>query len=223
VIALSAQQSNFGINLTLVPRKPPVLNGTDGFCRKAFNPPGSSFHYSVTSIDTEGTILWDGEAHHVTGSSWMDREFGTQIFPECVQGWDWFGLRLDNGFELMITFVRFTDSEYPSTAYGTVVFPDGKTNRLTGDDFFMTASLVWTSSATGADYPMEWALNIPDHDMQLRIAPLVKNHEINSRPLWRIDYWEGPVEIVGSMGGQRVSGRGYVELTGYAQALGGKF
>ena len=33
-------------------------------------------------------------------------------------------------------------------------------------------------------------------------------------------YWEGMVRAEGTMGGAPVSGRGYVELTGYGQAAG---
>jgi len=36
-------------------------------------------------------------------------------------------------------------------------------------------------------------------------------------------YWEGAVNVNGSLGGQAVTGRGYVELTGYAASMEGEF
>ena len=36
-------------------------------------------------------------------------------------------------------------------------------------------------------------------------------------------YWEGAVDVVGDYKGVPVGGKGYVELTGYAQSMQGQF
>jgi predicted secreted hydrolase len=36
-------------------------------------------------------------------------------------------------------------------------------------------------------------------------------------------YWEGAVEIEGTLGGERITGSGYIELTGYAGSFEGEF
>ncbi len=36
-------------------------------------------------------------------------------------------------------------------------------------------------------------------------------------------YWEGAVKAGGRSGGRPVNGHGYVEMTGYAHSLNGKF
>jgi predicted secreted hydrolase len=36
-------------------------------------------------------------------------------------------------------------------------------------------------------------------------------------------YWEGAVDVTGTANGQPVTGRGYVELTGYAGSMQGQF
>ncbi|MBV9677155.1 MAG: hypothetical protein JO185_12540, partial [Acidobacteriaceae bacterium] len=48
--------------------------------------------------------------------------------------------------------------------------------------------------------------------------------ELFNRNSITFPYWEGAVTYEGQMGGQRVSGIGYLEMTGYAGAvhLGGK-
>ena len=36
-------------------------------------------------------------------------------------------------------------------------------------------------------------------------------------------YWEGAVQVEGTLLGEATSGRGYVELTGYSGSMGGEF
>ncbi len=212
-----------GVNLDLRPRKPPALNGHRGVSLKARSPKGTSQHYSVTSIDTQGTIDWDGQLHDVSGKSWLDREFGSGIFPPVVEGWDWFSLRLDNGFELMLVLVRSRESDAPAAAYGTLVAPDGTTECLGREDFRTRSLRRWPSAASGARYPMGWQITLPAHRIELDVQPVAEHHEINAEPFWKMDYWEGPVRISGAWENGAVAGRGYVELTGYAQPIGGRF
>ena len=220
---LLAREPSSGIDLDLRPRKAPVLNGNRGFTLKASSPNGVSYHYSVTSIDTRGTIAWDGELHEVRGKSWLDREFGSRIFPAIVQGWDWFSLSLDNGFELMLAMVRSKRTDSLTAAYGTLIGPDGASECLSGKDFQTRSMGSWKSPSSGARYPMGWQISLPRRRTEFEVQPIMEEHEINSAPFWRIDYWEGPVRISGKMRDENVAGRGYVELTGYAQPIGGKF
>jgi predicted secreted hydrolase len=220
---LLAQEPSCGIDLDLRPQKAPVLNGHKGFSLKASSPEGASHHYSVTSIDTWGTIAWGGQLHEVRGRSWLDREFGSQIFPSIVQGWDWFSLRLDNGFDLMIVRVRSQGTDSLAAAYGTLIGPDGTSECLEHGDFRTHSKGNWESPTSGTRYPMGWQVSLPARQTELEVHPIVEDHEINSEPFWRIDYWEGPVRVSGTMRKEIVGGRGYVELTGYAQPLGGRF
>jgi predicted secreted hydrolase len=50
------------------------------------------------------------------------------------------------------------------------------------------------------------------------LRPIVADQEMNVS----IIYWEGAVDVSGQSGGANVSGRGFVEMTGYAgQSAGG--
>jgi predicted secreted hydrolase len=53
----------------------------------------------------------------------------------------------------------------------------------------------------------------------LTITPLLADQEMNLS----YSYWEGAVNVAGSMGGSPVSGSGYVELTGYAGSMQAQF
>jgi predicted secreted hydrolase len=213
-IRLSTHNEGFGSELTLMPRKPPVLHGDNGFCRKTPIPGHASVHYSLTSLETSGTLTWQGEAVHVTGKSWLDREWGTQVMPPEVKGWNWACLHLENDHEIMLHLIRLNDGTVADTSYGTIVPPDGGFRSLTSNDFRVQATGSWRSDKTAAVYPMGWSVRIPSEGVFLEVEPVVKEHEqVTALAVTvEIDYWEGPVRVTGTMKGKAVQGKGYVEL-----------
>ena len=46
---------------------------------------------------------------------------------------------------------------------------------------------------------------------------LLADQELNTARSTRVVYWEGAVSTTGQVHGTAVTGRGYVELTGYAE------
>ncbi|RYY91144.1 MAG: carotenoid 1,2-hydratase, partial [Comamonadaceae bacterium] len=73
----------------------------------------------------------------------------------------------------------------------------------------------WTSPLSGAVYPVEWMVRTPADFYTVRA--LVDNQELDSRASTGAIYWEGLSDLLDS-NGRRV-GRGYLEMTGYAQRL----
>ena len=47
------------------------------------------------------------------------------------------------------------------------------------------------------------------------IAPNLLDQEMRTLKSTDITYWEGSVEVGGTVGGHAIEGKGYVELTGY--------
>jgi predicted secreted hydrolase len=45
----------------------------------------------------------------------------------------------------------------------------------------------------------------------------LKDQELITKESTGVTYWEGSVRVAGTVAGQRVTGSGYVELTGYAE------
>jgi len=222
-IHLVAERNEFAVDLELYPLKPPVLHGAQGLSIKGPAAGQASYHYSLASLRTTGTLKWQGKNHSVVGASLMDREFGTAMLPPSVRGWDWFGLTLDNSHELMISLVRDSDGGIAQTSSGTVVFPDGSWQCLTPAGFHVEPVEYWTSPATGARYPVRWTAEVNQMDLRLDIQAVIKEHEVISATSTAIDYWEGPVRVSGNFEGTTITGRGHVELVGYSQPAGGKF
>lgn len=222
-ILLQARQDDFSLSLELSPLKNPVLHGESGFVVKGDDRESASHHYSITALRTIGQLEWEGKVHTVIGHSWLDREFGTGISSTSLQGWDWFSLALGNNVEVMISQIRHLSETTKVADIGTIVFPNGTYHSLKPGDFQIISTDTWKSPQTNASYPMGWELTVPSQDLKLTVEPVMRAHEILAFGSTGVDYWEGPVIVSGRMNGDAIAGKGYVELVGYVQPIGGMF
>lgn len=216
---MQAAQDGITLDLTLSADKAPVLQGDGGYSQKGPDAGDASYYYSQTRLATSGTLSLDGEVFNVDGLSWKDHEFSTSALTVEQQGWDWFSIQLDNGYELMVFQLRHRDGSLDPYSSGTMVAPDGSTSHLALEDFSIEALDNWTSPHSGASYPMGWRIRVPGVDLVLDLQPFLRDQELGLSFV----YWEGAVAVAGSFGGAAVAGQGYVEMTGYLEAMGGQF
>jgi predicted secreted hydrolase len=216
---LSAQEGDLRLNLELIDRKGPVLQGLDGYSQKGSQPGNASYYISQTRLDSRGVVEVGGQRFEVAGASWKDHEFSTSALAPGQVGWDWFALQMNDGSELMAYRIRSQDGSPDAYAHGMLVLPDGATRRLKAADFRLTPVGSWQSPQSGAVYPAEWRLEIPSENLTLRIKPRLPDQEL--RVLFT--YWEGAVVVSGERNGKALEGVGYVEMTGYAQSMQGQF
>ena len=108
-IRLRAGQGEIGLELQLRSAKPIVLHGDRGLSQKGPEVGNASYYYSLTRMPTQGTIHIADEIFQVSGTSWMDREWSTSVLGKEYRGWDWFGLQLSDGSDLMFFRLRRTD------------------------------------------------------------------------------------------------------------------
>jgi predicted secreted hydrolase len=202
--------------LALRPLKPPVLQGDRGLSPKGPEPGNASFYYSLTRLATAGTVTVGGEAVPVEGRSWLDREWSTSALGEGLVGWDWFALHLDDGRDLMLYRLRRADGTADRFSKATLVAPDGTARRLDAGQFALEPEGEW-ASPRGGTYPARWRVRLPSENLDLRVTPALADQELARAT---ICYWEGAVEVEGTDGGRPVAGRGYLEMTGYAEAAG---
>lgn len=219
---LRATAPGGGIRLTLRPRKGPVLNGEGGLSRKGAGPGRTSYYYSLTRLEAGGTLRVGRDVFPVTGQAWMDHEFGSDQLGPDQAGWDWFGLQLDDGTELMIYRIRRRDGKIDPFSSGTRVLADGTYRHLPRSAFTVTPTGHWRSPHSGAVYPSGWTLSLPREGMELHVEPDFPDQELDTTKTTGVIYWEGSVRVSGVRRGKPVRGRGYVELTGYAGGLEGR-
>ncbi len=208
---LSASAGDFGVDVNLRPLRAPVLNGEAGLSQKSADPGNASYYYSVTRLQTEGSITIDGSDVGIGGMSWLDREWSTSALAPDQVGWDWFALQLSDGSDLMFYQLRTRDGRQDPLSSGTFVEPGGAAFHLRAEEVALRVEDEWRSPA-GGTYPSGWTLALPDRGLTLRISPVIANQELFTT----VRYWEGAVDVSGERDGRPISGRGYVELTGYA-------
>lgn len=224
-IDLRAAHGGMELALRLTPTKPVVFHGNRGLSKKGPGPGEASYYYSFTDLKTEGTIKTPGMAASaaVRGTSWFDKEFGSNQMTEDKAGWDWFALHLSDGRDLMVYRLRKRDGTVEKESSGTLVERDGTSRHLRLADIETTVQSHWKSDKSTGRYPAAWRIRVPVALIDVTVAPLVAAQELvltASRP---ITYWEGAVAGKGVSRRKEVSVEGYVELTGYAGALGGIF
>ena len=210
-IRLIAREDGVEIDLFLSSEKGIVLNGEDGFSRKGNNSGEASYYYSLTRMPTSGTIMLNGQAHTVSGLSWLDREWSSSQLSSEYMGWDWFALQLSDGRDIMYGVLRPRDETVSEYQLGTVVEADGSHRSIEPGEVLLKVLDSWQSSR-GGTYPSRWHFRMPAEGLEVEITPYISDQELDAI----IRYWEGAVRIEGTAAGQSVTGSGYVELTGYA-------
>lgn len=203
----------FGMDLLFRPTQPAMINGDEGYSRKGPRPSQASYYYSIPHLRVSGSVERDGRRVPVTGEAWLDREWSSSLLPEDAVGWDWTGINLDDGSALMAFQVRGKDGR-ALHAGGTLRRADGRQTILGPEDVRFVPRRRWRSPATGASYPVEadFLVRLPEGVRRFRLKPLFDAQELDGRAAGMPVYWEGAVRTEG--------GRGYLELTGYAGALG---
>lgn len=210
---LHADSGKAALTVALEPLKPPVLHGDAGLSRKSAEPGNASYYYSVTRLATAGTLAIGNDVYDVSGLSWLDREWGSSALSDEQAGWDWFALQLDDGSELMYYQLRRDDGGVDPMSAGTYVPAEGDPVHLAYGDLALAVRGHW-NSPQGGRYPAAWTLTVPKLELAVQAEPILAAQELDAS----VRYWEGSVNVTGRRGGEAVSGHGYVELTGYADA-----
>ncbi|HBR95779.1 MAG TPA: carotenoid 1,2-hydratase [Gammaproteobacteria bacterium] len=206
---LQVAATDFALEMTLQPEKPPVLNGERGLSRKSGEVGNASYYYSMTRLQSSGHVTLDGERFAVEGQSWLDREWSTSALGQDQQGWDWFSLQLADGRDLMYYQLRQRDGTADEHSSGTWVDAEGNGRNVSSSEVTLSANRYWRSPS-GARYPTDWTLQVAGESRPWRVRALFDAQEMRTL----VDYWEGAVAVTDAQTGEPL-GVGYLEMTGY--------
>ncbi|MFZ2306304.1 MAG: lipocalin-like domain-containing protein [Rhodoferax sp.] len=207
--------TDFALSLNLIPSQPVLLQGDQGLSRKGPEDSQTSYYYSLPHLQVRGELELRGKRHAVEAGStaWLDHEWSQEMLHPDAVGWDWIGINLFDGSAL--TAFRLRNKK------GMALW-DGGSFRAADTLFsFHRGEVVfqplraWKSPLSQASYPVEWLVRTPADFYTVRA--LVDNQEMDSRASTGAIYWEGLCEVLDS--NQRLVGRGYLEMTGYAAPI----
>ncbi len=204
----------FTLDLRFSPTQPVLVQGAEGLSRKGPQPEQASYYYSVPQLATTGSIILQGRRFQISGKAWLDHEWSEALLHPDAVGWDWIGMNLDDGSALTAFQLRRRN--------GSALWDGGSFRSASGSVYIasrgetqFSAQRRWTSPLSGASYPVEWMVRTPAGSYTVRA--LVDAQELDSRSSTGAIYWEGLSDLLDSQG--RRVGRGYLEMTGYAQRL----
>ena len=216
-------------SLIFTPQKPAIRHGTDGVVKGTSGE--DMFYYFISRCDLAGQLEIDGETLEITrGDGWYDHEFGGQR-PESEEidvlsgfvhrpqeiAWNWLALQLDDGTELTAYTLAEIDSGERIDARAIVIGPDGERSAWTR----ITLEPIgepWRSTRTFNEYPVAWKLEVPAAAIALELHAQTPDQEVITL-ISKPSFWEGRCTAIGEIDGNAVTGRAWLERSGYA-ALG---
>lgn len=214
-------RGSVSLDLTLDAAKPLVTFGENGLSRKGAEPSAASWYLTFPRLAVTGRVMVNGLEQDVTGEAWMDHEISSSQLGEQQVGWDWASLRFQDGREVMVYIMRTTEGTPDPFSTLAWIDTEGNVTHVGPDAFQWNPRRRWTSSETGAKYPIDVDLTMTDpasgQPTTVRLRPLMDNQEMVGH-LGGVSYWEAACEILDIKGD--VIGQAYMELTGYAKALG---
>ena len=205
---------DFALELECTPTQPLLLQGKEGLSRKGPEQKQASYYVSQPQLAAGGAVTLQGRRFEVTGRAWLDHEWSEELLHPDAVGWDWIGMNLEDGSALTAFRLRRKD--------GSTLWDGGSFRSLKGGLYVFSPGEVvfspqrrWASALSQSLYPVEWIVRTPADFYTVKAV--LDNQELDSRASTGAVYWEGLSDLFDS-NGKRV-GRGYLEMTGYAQPL----
>lgn len=210
----------FTIQLEAVAKQAPVLRGNAGVSAKGPKSDLASFYYSRPQLSVSAQIEIKNKSPAIkqvtrinrTGTAWFDHEWSSSLLMSKAVGWDWIGINLLDGGSIMAFRIR--------DQLGNSLFSEWDQRDKLGRIVNRHQQAIWepvgrwNSSRSLANYPEGFLIRVAGEEYLLKT--LMKDQEVDARKSTGGFYYEGAVEVFKD---QRVVGRGYLELTGYDQAV----
>jgi predicted secreted hydrolase len=208
--------TNFTLNLRLHATQPVLLQGQNGLSRKGPDAQQASYYYSLPQLQVSGNVQLNGRPYALdTGSvAWLDHEWSQQVLHPDAVGWDWIGINLLDGSALTAFALRRRDGGVLWDG-GSFRSPGGGLRIFARGEAQFAPLRRWQSPHSQASYPVEWQVRTPAGPFTVKAV--LDDQELDSRGSTGAIYWEGLCEVFGS--NNQLVGRGYLEMTGYANAL----
>lgn len=203
---IEASSDDVTLSLQYDALKPPLILSDDGFLNQGYE--FYTYYYSQTKNAVTGTITFDGITEEVTGTSWIDRQYGN-FMPSADSPYEWFSIQLSNGMDINMWNIFTTDLIVPEGEEFRVMatYVDTATQYTSTD--FNIQRLEYDFMPDGQKcYAQKWRLTEEEHNIDLIITTLYSNAEVFTP----FRFYEGTTVITGTVDGVDVTGQGFTEL-----------
>jgi predicted secreted hydrolase len=203
---LSAESDRNKLELEYESLKPPLILGENGYFQQGES--SYTYYYSLTESLVTGTLSIDGIAEPVTGTAWVDRQYGT-FNPLTEEDYEWFYIQLSNDMDINIYNLLTKARKLPDTAtYRHMsVYVDTVTQYTTHDFEIERLSFNYMPDSLMC-YSSKWRLTSSVNNIDLIITTSHDNSEIQLP----FRFFEGSTHVTGMVNGEEVTGIGFAEL-----------
>jgi len=221
-IVAQAADGTYGFEFNVTPRKPPVDYGFKTDLLTGI-PDDRMWYYFVPRCDVTGSLRIDSSQVKVNPNGSMgfyERKFGGgirklyQMGTQKIQrSWKWISVQLSNGWDLTIHTLWDVDvcsgDATVRDSRAIAIPPEGI--HFDCDEHSFESVEIWTSMTTLNDYGTKWKLVVPQLNLDVSVEAAVVKQEVRTIAAGR-GYWEGRVDITGTMDGKSINGLGFVEV-----------
>lgn len=192
------------LDVQLVPKGPALNYASTGVFHMVDVP---NYEFALPQMRTSGTLVIGDQKHAITGTSWLDRQWGE--LPTTLTRWTWLNLDMPNGDKVAIWDAIGRSTE---DCWATVLHRDGSYDVVAVEPLAQGASKPWTSPTSGQTYPTRWQVRIPALRAELKVwVTGTPGQEIEAG---ESGYLEATSAFAGTYGGKKVRGENYVEMIG---------
>jgi predicted secreted hydrolase len=210
----------FTLRLEAIPSQTPVLRGDRGFSAKGPSPEHASYYYSRPQLSVTAQIEIKNKSSKTkqasvlkrSGTGWLDHEWSSSLLMPGAVGWDWIGINLLDGGSIMAFRIRDQSGKALFSEWDRRD-PQGRILERYSNTYW-EAEGQWSSPRSLANYPKGFLIRVGNQEF--RLQTFMQDQEVDARASTGGFYYEGAVEMSQN---QVVIGRGYLELTGYSQAV----
>ena len=203
---IQAASLNVGLNLNCTSIKRPLILADSGYMDQGLN--NYTFYYSQTRNDVAGKLTLNGVSEDVTGTSWIDRQYGN-FNPWTGEKYEWLQVQLSNGMDLNIWNVFTAENKIPKdNRYRILSAYVNDDTQYTTSDFTIERLGFNRMPDTLMCYSDKWRLTSEKNKIDLTISTKDKNSEV----AWPFRFFEGATTIRGTVNGNAVTGVGFAEL-----------
>jgi hypothetical protein len=193
--------------------KGPALNYSSAGVTQLLSDP--DYEYAFPGATTTGTLTAEGSTYSVSGTSWVDRQWGPLPLTDTSMQWTWFGMTLSNGDVVAIWDILDGTAQ---NSWATVLSPDGSYKVVPVTPVADGAGDPWTSSASGNTYPTAWNITIPSLSADLVVVKTGPQGQEFPNPGAHV---EATGSVVGTFNGSLVTGSTFLEQNGNWTATAG--
>lgn len=205
----SSAISNISFDLNTV-KRPLIVGGNGKFDQGLSN---YTYYYSQTKNDLTGTFTLNGTTENVTGTAWIDRQYG-DFNPFTGENYEWFSIQLDNGTDLNLWNIFNSNREIPDNDRYRILsayVDENQNTQYTISDFEIERLEYFITPDNLRRYSKKWRLTSASKNIDLIITSNYETSEVNITQL-SFRFFEGSTTVTGTIDGVSVLGVGFAEL-----------